>query len=55
MNDALLIFAGFVAHAWIGKISGPPGPVNTVAWVVGALLTVILLWYLLVNLGILRS
>lgn len=52
MNEALLIFAGFVAHAWIGKISGPPGSVNAVAWVVGAILTLIALYLVLTHLGI---
>jgi len=54
MTEALLIFAGFVAHAWIGKISGPPGAVNGVAWFVGVLLTVIALWLVLTHLGILH-
>ena len=53
MNEALLIFAGFVAHAWIGKISGPAA--NGVAWVVGVILTVIALWLVFTRLGLLHS
>jgi len=54
MTEALLIFAGFVAHAWIAKISGPPPAVNAIAWFVGLLLTIIALWLMLRHLGILH-
>jgi hypothetical protein len=51
MNEALLIFAGLIAHAWIGKISDPPA--SAVGWVVGLLLTFVALWLVLTRLGLL--
>lgn len=41
MESGLLVFAGFVAHAWIAKIQGPPPVVNGIAWVSGLLLTLV--------------
>jgi hypothetical protein len=52
MNEALLIFAGFIAHAWIGKIASPAA--TGVGWVVGGLLTVIALWLVLTRTGLLH-
>jgi hypothetical protein len=42
-TQAMLIFAGLVAHAWISKVQGPPQVVNAIAWAVGAILTVLVL------------
>ena len=52
MNDALLIFAGLVAHAWITRVQGPPARVNAVAWFCAVLLTVIAIG--LVVMGLVR-
>lgn len=55
MESALLVFAGFVAHAWISKIASPGPTVNAVAWVVGLLLTIVVLWLVLTRLGLVHS
>lgn len=47
MTEGLLIFAGLIAHAWIGKIISPSASANAVAWVVGVILTLIALYFLL--------
>jgi len=50
--ESLLILAGLIAHAWIGKIADPPA--SGVGWVIGGLLTVIAFWLLLTRLGLLH-